>query len=352
MEVGGAQRQVLNLFRAIDRRRFDLRLVCLGRLGEFGKALQDEGFPAVELHKRRALDLTMMRRLLAVLRQWRPQIVHCTIYTANLWGRMAALLAGVPVRIAHEQSTVSLEKWHRRLVDRLLAPLTWRVLVVSDDLRRRVADEEGIAPSRIEVLHNAIDVEAIRRAADAPQPALPGHSPRIGLVGRIEYRKDHLTMVRAAAILARRAPRAHCLLAGDGPDRPLIEAEIARLGLQDRFHLLGERDDIAVLLHSFDVYVLCSTTEGLSLSILEAMAAARPVVATRVGGNPELLDQGRAGVLVPPGDPDALAQAVADLLDDPARAQALAHAASLRAEQFDIRAVAANLEALYERAAT
>jgi len=352
MEVGGAQRQVLNLFRAIGRDRFDLRLICLAEKGAFGERLEREGFPVQALGKGRGIDPRMLIRLVRLLRQWKPDIVHCTVFTANLWGRLAAKLAGVRILIAHEQSTVSLEKRHRRVIDRVLSRWTHRVLAVSDDLRRRVIAEERIDPQRVEVLYNAIECDAFDSPPTEPLPALPGRRGfRVGIVGRLEYRKDHLTAVRAAARVVAQVPEAVFCLVGDGPERSRIENEIARLGLADHVRLLGERDDVARLLHAFDLYVLCSVTEGLSLSILEAMAAGLPVVATRVGGNPELLDQGRAGILIPARDPDALADAIIDLLINREKASALGRAARERARRsFDIRTVARRLEEIYERA--
>ena len=354
MEVGGAQRQIASLFGALDRARFDLRLICLGEKGVVGEQLEREGFVVAALGKKARVQIGMLMRLVRLLREWKPGIVHCSIFTANLWGRIAGKIAGVPILIAHEQSTISLEKWYRRLIDRVLSRITWRVLTVSENLRRRVVAEEGIAPARVEVLHNAIDVRAIAAAgrADAREQALAGERGlRVGAVGRLEYRKDHLTLVRAAARVVSEIPAATFFLAGEGPDRPKIEAEIARLNLGSSVFLLGERHDVPELLHSFDVYVLSSITEGLSLSILEAMAAGCPVVATDVGGNPELLDDGRAGILTAARDPEALALAIIRLLKSPAQRETLAQAARHRAlERFDVHSVARRLEALYERA--
>jgi glycosyltransferase involved in cell wall biosynthesis len=361
MEVGGAQRQIASLFGALDRARFDLRLICLGRKGVVGEQLEREGFVVAALGKKARVQIGMLMRLVRLLREWKPGIVHCSIFTANLWGRIAGKIAGVPILIAHEQSTISLEKWYRRLIDRVLSRITWRVLTVSEDLRRRVVAEEGIAPARVEVLHNAIDLRAIAAGgradaaggrADAREQALAGERGlRVGVVGRLEHRKDHLTLVRAAARVVSEIPAATFFLVGEGPDRPKIEAEIARLRLRSSVFLLGERHDVPELLHSFDVYVLSSITEGLSLSILEAMAAGCPVVATDVGGNPELLDDGRAGILTPARDPEALALAVIRLLKSPAQRETLAQAARQRAlEGFDIHSVARRLQALYERA--
>ncbi|NQU43217.1 glycosyltransferase, partial [bacterium] len=136
MEVGGAQTQVANLFRAVDRKQFDLRLICLAEKGAIGEQLESEGFPVVSLGKRTRIQVKMLRRLVEILRQWRPDIVHTTVFTANLWGRFAAILSGTPVLISHEQSTVSLEKWHRRMLDRTLSWKTDRILAVSQNLRR------------------------------------------------------------------------------------------------------------------------------------------------------------------------------------------------------------------------
>ncbi|HUT25496.1 MAG TPA: glycosyltransferase [Sumerlaeia bacterium] len=352
MGVGGAQRQVANLFRAIDRARFDLRLICLAKKGAFGEQLERDGFEVVALGKRGRVHLAMMRHLVRVLREWRPDVAHCSVFTANLWGRIAGKLAGVPVLITHEQSAVSLEKRHRRWIDRVLSRFTFRVLAVSDDLRRRVIAEEGVSTGKVEVLYNAIDCDEIERATAAPLESFPGRDGfRVGIVGRLECRKDHLTLVRAAARVVREIPHAAFLLVGDGPDRPAVEREIARLGLEENVRLLGERDDVPRLLRAFDLYVLSSVTEGLSLSILEAMAAGRAVVATRVGGNPELLEDGKAGILVPAQDPEAMADAVARLLKDPEERRTLGERARARArEVFDVHPIARRLEEIYERA--
>ncbi|MBN1866152.1 GT4 family glycosyltransferase PelF [Candidatus Sumerlaeota bacterium] len=353
MEIGGAQRQVANLFHAIDRERFDMRLVCLERKGVLGEEIEKQGFRVEALRKRRGVDIVVLIRLVRLLRLWQPDIVHTTVFTANLWGRLAAWLARAPIRISHEQSTVSLERFHRRFIDRVLSWTTHRVLTVSEDLRRRVVREEGLSPRKVEVLYNAVDVADIERAAHAADAsALPGkEGRRVGVVGRIEYRKDHLTLVRAARWVVSEMPDAAFLVVGDGPDRARIESEVRRLGLEENVHLLGERRDVAALLHRFDLYALSSITEGLSLSILEAMAAGVPVVATRVGGNPELLDDGRCGALVPPGDEQAMAETILRLLNDPAEARTLAQVARERVRtHFDVGAVARRLEEIYERA--
>jgi len=352
MEVGGAQRQVVNLMRSLDPARFDQCLICLERKGALGEELERSGFPVLALGKQGRVHPAMLWTLVRELRRWKPDVVHTSVFTANLWGRLCAMVAGVPVRIAHEQSTVSLEKWYRRALDWMLSWGTYRILAVSGDLRTRILAEERLPASRVEVLYNAVDCEALRSGSreEGKGPALPGRSGwRVGLVGRLEYRKDHVTLVRAAARVVEQRPEATFLLVGDGPDRGKIEEAIRTLGMERNVFLLGERQDVAWILGQLDVYVLCSITEGLSLSILEAMAVGAPVVATRVGGNAELLDEGRAGVLTPAGDVEALAEAILGLLKDPDRAQEMVRRAGERVtERFDVHAVARRLEGIYE----
>jgi glycosyltransferase involved in cell wall biosynthesis len=352
MEVGGAQRQVVNLMRSLDPARFEQCLICLERKGTLGEELERSGFPVLALGKQGRVHPAMLGTLVRELRRWKPDVVHTSVFTANLWGRLCAMLAGVPVRIAHEQSTVSLEKWYRRVLDWMLSWGTYRILAVSEDLRTRIRAEERLQASRVEVLYNAVDCEALRLGSreEGKGPALPGRPGcRVGLVGRLEYRKDHVTLVRAAARVVEQMPEAMFLLVGEGPDRGKIEDAIRTLGVERNVFLLGERQDVAWILSQLDLYVLCSITEGLSLSILEAMAVGAPVVATRVGGNAELLDEGRAGVLTPSGDVEALADAILGLLKDPDRARELARRAGERVtERFDVHAVARRLEGIYE----
>jgi L-malate glycosyltransferase len=351
MEVGGAQMQIANFFAHTNRDKFELSLICLSYKGALGEQIERDGFRVEALGKQGRIHSSMLWKLIGLLREIKPDVVHCTIFTANLWGRLAGLFVGAPVLIAHEQSTVSLEKWYRKVIDWILAWGTWRIFAVSENLRNRVVAEEKIPARKVQVLHNAIDTSLFTNAP--AEVTLPAGKPgiRVGIVGRLEYRKDHLTLIRSAAKVLQSVPDATFFLAGEGPDRPQLEAEIEKLRLQKSVILLGERRDIPALLHAFDVYVLSSITEGLSLSIMEAMAAGCAVVATDVGGNAELLDNGQAGLLVPSGDPDRMAQAIMRLLQNAEERRAFSESAQRRAqEHFDIRVVSRQLEALYVKA--
>ncbi len=352
MEVGGAQTQLLNIVRALDREYFEQHIICLRNKGKLGSELVEDGFTVYELNKSARIDIGFFQRLRKTLKAFRPNILHCSVFTANLWGRLAALTIHVPICITHEQSTVSLERWHRRLLDRLLLQRTSTVLAVSQDLKDKLIAKEKLPASKVEILYNAIDCTAVQTAAKQNIDPLPGiDGKRICCVGRLEYRKDHTNLLKAAKIVINQDSQAHFFVIGDGPDRSKLQNLQAQLQIEANTHFLGERRDVPAILNATDIYCLSSITEGLSLSILEAMAAARPIVATNVGGNAELLDQGKAGLLVPARNPESMANAILQLLQHPRHARELGENAQKRAEShFDIKAVASRLANIYRQA--
>jgi glycosyltransferase involved in cell wall biosynthesis len=333
-EIGGAQSYVASLLPAITP-HFDIVVGAHGN-GPLRDAAAAPGVRFVPLrHVRRPVnpwrDLIGLLELVRVLRRERPDIVHANSSKAGVLGRLAARLAGVPIRIftvhgwafaAHSGLSARLYRW----ADRAVRPLTSVTICVSE--RERAA---GIAagtcdPERTVVIPNAVDVAAAPRATPDHEKA------RIVAVGRLKAPKDFLTLVRALRVLPRGTFEA--VIAGDGPDRHRLEREIDALGIGESVRLLGERSDVLRLLAEGDVFVLSSRSEGLPMSVLEAMAAGLPVVASRVGGVPELLGDGVEGLLVRPGEVGELAAALADLIAEPALRRRLGDAARARAEAY------------------
>jgi glycosyltransferase involved in cell wall biosynthesis len=335
--AGGAQTYVMLLVPALVE-RFDVTVAAWGP-GPLRGAVEAVGADYVELrHVRRPLslwrDLLGLLELVRLLRRVRPQIVHANSSKAGVLGRVAAVVARVPIRIftvhgwafaAYSGSVSRVYLW----ADRLMRPLTTRIVCVAENERRLGLAAGTCTDARTVVIRNAVDVAA------APQAALEGDPPVLVTVGRFSYPKDFVTLVQALARLPAGSFRARVL--GDGPDRPPIEAEIARHGLAGAVELTGEVDDVAEQLAEADVFVLSSRSEGLPISVLEAMAAGLPVVASAVGGLPELVEEDETGTLVPAGDADALAAALQRLIEDPERRRRLGRAGRARAEaRFDL----------------
>jgi glycosyltransferase involved in cell wall biosynthesis len=353
LDLGGAERQVIEIVRGLDRRRFEPLVGCLVRKGRWGTALESEGVPVFDLAKRPGIDPGLPFRLAGLMRRERVDVVHTHAFTAATWGRLAAVLARVPVVVAHEHSAFSLPSAVRRLVDRALAPCTDRWVAVSESLARDLLAGEGLPAARMTVIKNGIPtplpidpetVARVRRELEGPE-----RGRLAGTVGRLEERKGLEVFLDALAALRQGRPDVRAALVGEGPLEGALRDRARALGLQDAVSFMGRREDVAAVLEALDVFVLPSHTEGLSIALLEAATAGCAIVATDVGGNPEVVTHGETGLLVPPGDPGALAQALGEVLDDPARAGRLGAAASADARRrFGSAPMVAALETLYD----
>jgi glycosyltransferase involved in cell wall biosynthesis len=336
-EVGGAQTYVASLLPALVG-RFDVTVAAHGE-GPLRDAAEAAGARFVPLkHVRRAVnplrDLAGLFELVRLLRRERPDILHANSSKAGVLGRVAAALTGVPIRIftVHGWAFAAhsgLAARAYRAADRLMRPLTTATICVSERELEAGLEAGTCATEATVVIPNAVDVGAAPRSVSTRQP------PLVVAVGRLKAPKDFPTLVRALGRLP--AGSFEAMIVGDGPDLPRLEEAIRSGGLSDAVRLARERHDVPRLLAAADVFVLASRSEGHPVSVLEAMAAGLPVVASRVGGVPEQVVDGETGLLVDPGDPEPLAAALERLTDDPALRRRLGAAGRARAEErFDL----------------
>lgn len=356
LDLGGAERQVIEIVRGLDRRRFDPLVACLVRKGRWGEALEREGIRVLDLAKRPGLDPRLLGRLVRLMREEKVSVVHTHAFTAATWGRLAAALAGIPVVVAHEHSAFSLDSPLRRLVDRALVPVTDRWVAVSQVLARDLVRCEGLPQARVAVIRNGIPLpgpdeakEQARRGARLRAEWQAGRfSSLVGTIGRLEARKGLEVFLEALAALVPSRPGLRAVIVGEGPLRERLEGQAEELGLGDRVLFTGRRDDVQEALEALDVFVLPSHAEGLSIALLEAASSGRGIVATAVGGNPEVIEDGLSGLLVPPRDPRALAAGLAQVLDAPRAATEMGRraAAGVRAG-FSAQGMVEQIEDLY-----
>jgi L-malate glycosyltransferase len=305
--------------------------------------------PLFEMDRRRSgNDPVFVFKLAALLRRERPDVLHSHSWGTLVEGVVAARLAGIPHVVHGEHGTLQMRKvplqrflWSR--VDRLLS--------VSERLSDKMASAMGIDRGLIHTIHNGVDT--VRFHPDRREPGrlalgLTAADTVVGTVGRLEPVKDQASFIEAVAELARRGLPLKVLIAGDGVLKGALQARTRALGLTDRVAFLGNRLDVEAVTAALDVFVLSSVSEGLSNTILEAMASGVPIVATDVGGAAELVVEGRTGVLVPPSDVPALAGAMARLINEPDRRLAMGRAARERAESvFGLDRMIENYQALY-----
>ncbi len=320
MPVGGAETLLVELVRRMNRRQFRPELCCLKYLGPLGEVLAKEipTFTGLLAHK---YDLRVLPRLRRLMRRRQVDAV-VTVGTGGdkmFWGRLAAWLAGVPVICSalHSTGLPDRVEW----LNRRLAPLTDAFIAVAHSHAQYLAEHEGCPPNRICVIPNGVDTERFRpqpkNAALAEQLGIPSGAPVVGIVAALRPEKNHELFLSAARLVRQTRPDAVFLIVGDGVRRAWLEQQAASLGLADRVIFTGNRPDVPEVLSLLDVFVLSSHMEANPISILEAMAAGKPVVATQVGSIPENVQEGQTGFLVPPGDAASMAERVLWLLSQP-----------------------------------
>ena len=362
MQVGGTELNALRTAERLDRRRFSISVVCIRDTGPLMARYQEAGIPVHSFPMTSLLGVEAVRqglRLVRLLRQERADIVHSHDAYTSVYGTICARIAGVRGIIASRRSWHSPHLRGRILqANRIAYRFAHRVVGNSPSVSRLVESEGGVSASRIVTIPNFLDPEAFepipaadrRRMLD--ELGVPQDAFVVGIVARLSLVKDHATLLRAIASLRDQIPALHCVLIGDGPERPHLEALADSLGIRDLVHFAGERTQPPNLHGLFDVSVLCSTSEAFPNSVLEAMAAARPVVATDVGGTPDAVHQGTTGLLVRPSDPSRLADAILRLYTEPALRTKLGTAACAAARAgYSADAVISQVESLYTRLA-
>lgn len=347
LDIGGAETQLVELASRLDRERFEAIVCCIAPAGPLASTLHARGITVHALGFRRLFPGTlgllaslprmagMFWRLWRLVRRERPEVVHAVLLAAYVLATFTARLARVPVVVAGRRSLGLFKERKRvyRLLENVADRMTDLFIANSEAVRVDTLEREPIRPSDIVVIYNGLDLSRF----DAPvDPALPeslhlGTGPRVIVVSNLIAYKGHEYFLRAWALVLKSFPTASAILVGEGPLRGRLETVADGLGIRGSVHFLGTRRDVPSLLAISDVYVHPSLEEGYSNSLLEAMAAARPVVATAVGGNVEAVTDGVTGVLVPARDEKALAHAMSRFLSDPQAARSMGERASVSA---------------------
>jgi glycosyltransferase involved in cell wall biosynthesis len=351
--VGGAEEMVLNLIRHLPD-RFEPVVCCTNNAGPIGEEIRSAGVPFHVFD----LDPGLRRpwHVLGIagrLRELQPDIVHTFLLTASLYGRLGAILAGVPIVIGTEVNIYEHKRPHHALAERLLMRGTDRVVASAKSVRDFYVAQVHAAPAKVDVIYNAVDWSQLQttssRGAMRASLGLPDELPVAGIIARLTEQKAHRYLFEAMAVTPG-LESLHLLVVGDGDLRDELRGRAERLGLSPRVHFLGARRDLGDLLGAVDLFVMPSLWEGLPLSMVLAMGAQLPVVATRVAGIPEVVLHGQTGLLVPPADVPALGAALARLVGDPALRQTMgAAAAAFVRPRFGVDGYVAAVTDLYDR---
>lgn len=357
LDRGGAQTALYRLLAHTDRQQYAPHVLCLYNGDKVvAQQIHQLGIPVTDLGMRAQWRLDGLWRLYRLLRQERPFILHTWMFHANIPGRILAKLAGVPIVISAER-TMGQEGRFRRWINRLTGRLPDSIICVSPQVADFAAQKIGLPFAKLIVIRNGIDLAQFQNLPD-PQTAreefgLPAQGRLIAAIGRPRPVKGFAYLLDAFAQIAVAYPDLYLVFVGDGPEKRPLQTAAAQLPCANRVRFLGDQQDIPRLLAGLDMLVLPSLWEGLPNVVLEAMAAGLPVVATAVGGTPELVTHNETGLLVPSQNPEALAQAISQLLDQPEQAAQMGRNGRQRAAaQFTIERMTQQTEALYNRLLT
>jgi sugar transferase (PEP-CTERM/EpsH1 system associated) len=358
--VGGMENGIVNLVNRLDPARYRHTIIALTEVTDLRSRITAPNVDLVAMAKRPGHDPRAYLRLLRCLRRTRPAIVH-TRNVGTLDTVFVSRLAGVPVRV-HGEHGWDMHDLHGRsrkyrLLRRMCAPLVKRFVAVSSDLATWLSESTGISRDRITHIVNGVDCQRFRpdpqeRSRRTREFGVPSGAIVIGTVGRLEMVKGQDQLLRAWPSITRRAAAAgrqvRLLLVGDGGRRAALESLARELDIDATVIFAGMCANVAEILQTMDVFVLPSLNEGISNTVLEAMATGLPVVATRVGGNPELITDGVTGYLVDPGETEQLATAVATLVqDDALRSRMSAASRRQTLERFSLETMVRRYDELY-----
>lgn len=353
LNFGGAEVLLVDLVRGIKESGNDVS-VGYSTHGPLEKRLLDLGVSYKRLPRLGRIDPVLFIKMCQLILREKPDIVHTHLFKSDLHGRLAARLCGVPVVVSTSHNN---DVWAKRFplghLYGFTAKLTDRVIAVSDEVREYQIRYTGISPEKIIVIENGVDVKRFAnqentRRAIRDELQIHADAPVIGIIGRLQPQKDHSNFLRAAVQIRKNLSEARFLIVGDGPLCEELMAQAETLGLGSAVIFCGVRQDIPAVLAALDVLVISSKWEGLPVTLLEGLAARRPIASTAVGGVPNVVVDGESALLVPSEDSSALADAVLKILQNPSLAKSLVDAGFEQVKnQFSLDAMVAKILTLY-----
>lgn len=355
LTTGGSQKALLRLLVGIDRNRFSPSVVCL-RDGDTPLAddIRSQDVPVLDLGITGAASLARLRRLVAFLEESRPLILHSWLYHAVIVSRFVGRIASVPILVSARRN-INLGSPLREGLNRLTLGIDDRIIAVSDAARRVEIERGGADPRRIVTIVNGVETgssgesDPTVRNRIREELGIPGSAPVVGTIGRLHKEKGLDVFLEAASRILSALPDVRFVIVGSGPDRTALESRAKELGVASKVAFVGERGDVKDLLRAMDLFALSSPEEGMPNVVLEAMAAALPVVATAVGGTPEVVVDQATGLLVPPGNSERLAGAIATMLAEPERMREMGREGMNRVgEHFTIETMIARTVRVYD----
>lgn len=344
----------ISLLEGLDQSRFRPQVCCFDVVGPLADRLVEKEIPVHFLQRKPGVDLSYPFKLARLMRREAIDVLHLHNPTALFYGTLAGKIARISRIIYTEHGRDFSSSWKIKKTNRILSNRVNEIVAVAEYGRKYLISEEGFVPRRVQKIYNGVESKAFTNKSEIRREILrslelKGYARIIGIVARLDPIKNHAGLIKAMVRVSSVIPQAVLLIIGDGPLRAKLEEQVSEVGLKKNIMFLGSRSDVPKLLSILDVFVLSSLSEGLPLTLIEACAAGKPIVTTAVGGNPEVVENGVNGLLVPSENVEALSAAIIALLSDRRKAQQMGIRSWERFKKFfTVKTMVKNYQNLYE----
>ena len=352
LEVGGMENGVVNLCNRINRARFVPEICCLRGFGHMDEYLKPD-VKVTNMNFPEGRNLGLLLKMIKYFKKERPGIVHTHNFYSEVYGILSAKLAGVPVIIHGTHGMRQIDKKNKIYATKFLSLFTDEFLTVSETLKKELIRETGISQRKVKSILNGVDIDKFQKQIDINKKketlGIKTNMKVVGTIGRLVPVKNYKFLITAFSLLKKTFSDVTLLFIGDGPLRKSLQSTVNSQNLEKNVIFAGERNDVAAMLRIMDVFVLPSLSEGMSNTILEAMASGLPVVASNIGNNSKLIKDGETGVLVSINEPNQLSNAISGILSNPIKSITMGEAGYAYAKNcFSIEQMVNNYEKVYE----
>ena len=354
MSIGGAEQVIYHLIQQTDRDKYKVSLFCIDSpLGQIGVKLRTLGYSITNAERKAGFDVSLVKALHLFIKTHNIDVVHCHQYTPYVYGVLGAIGTDAKVIFTeHGRFFPDLPSRKRKIVNPFLSLITKHITAISAATKKSLHVIENFPRNKIKVIYNGIEGKNYLEGAAGIEKVsigIPENSQVLGTVARLDPIKNQLMMIKAMPEILKRFPKTVLLIVGDGPERKNLESACESLQVSKDVIFTGFREDIPDLMQIIDIFLLTSFSEGTAMTLLEAMAAGRPCIATRVGGNPEIVVDEVTGYLVENDNPDTLSQKICALLGNKALLEEMGRNGRQRfLANFTVHQMASQYQELYE----
>ena len=352
---GGAERALINLSTRVDRKKYRPVVCCVTRGGPSVEELKEANIPVYILGKKSKIDISVLFKLMKIIRKEKISIIHTYMFTSNMWGRLAAILMRVPIIISSEEALSYHEKeeWYHILIDKFLSFFTDKIITIAPEIAESVIKKEGISKSKLVVIFNGIELDKFNKEINVlskkMELCIDPSLPVVGTVGGFFRPVKRIDLfIEVAHLVLKVKPQTQFVIVGGGTLLNDLKNLAERLGIREKIFFLGFQKDISDIFKIMDIYVLTSKSEGLPTVLIEAGASGIPMVSFDVGGVKNIVIDGKTGFLIPPDNLELMTEAIVKLLDNFSKREEMGREAKEYVKKFDVSEMVKNTESLYE----